>query len=239
MGRLMARMHAPTGCAERPVGVHPLEDPMHHASRRAVVGAVLTSLLILALAGASSAQVASLETPGPEASPVPDAGTVGAGNATSDDFQEAMLAFTQCMRDHGIEMDDPQFMEGGGAIAVRIGGEDGPRFDPQSEEFQAAQEACGSILEAARPQLDPAVQAELIEGQLAMAQCLRDHGIEGFPDPAMDADGRLQRIGGAGVDELPFDPFSDAFRDANEACAEELGIEGGPGFGAIPAERTP
>jgi hypothetical protein len=55
----------------------------------------------------------------------------------------------------------------------------------------------------------------------------------------MGADGRLQRFRGPDADELPFDPFSDAFREAREACAAELGIEGGPGFRAAPVEVAP
>ena len=114
-----------------------------------------------------------------------------------------------------------------------------PIFDPESEQFRAAQQACGSLLEAARPQLDPAAQAEFLEQQLAIAQCLREHGVEGYPDPVIDSDGRLQRVAGSAADEMPFDPFSEAFRSAREACASELGIEGGPGFGGPAQGVTP
>jgi hypothetical protein len=65
--------------------------------------------------------------------------------------RDAMLAFAQCMREHGIEMPDPQFESGG----VMIGGPsedgEGPKFDPRSEEFQAAEEACGDLLGEMRP----------------------------------------------------------------------------------------
>jgi hypothetical protein len=62
-------------------------------------------------------------------------------NATMDpEVQDQMLAFSRCMREHGIDFPDPQF-SGGGAM-LSIGGEDGGGIDPNSEEFQAAQEAC-------------------------------------------------------------------------------------------------
>ena len=51
------------------------------------------------------------------------------------------------MRDHGIDMPDPQISEGG--AGVRIGGPDGgsgPRLDPEDPEFQAAEKACGSLM---------------------------------------------------------------------------------------------
>jgi hypothetical protein len=124
---------------------------------------------------------------------------------------------------------------------IRIAGGGGSDVDPESEAFRAAQEACAPILEASRPQLDPAAQAELLERQLAMAQCLRDNGIDGFPDPVLDADGRLQRFVGPGAQELPFDPTSEAFRLARETCAEQLGVEGagGPVLGGPPRGVTP
>jgi hypothetical protein len=202
--------------------------------RRAVAGALLASSLLLLVGAAASAQVATLEEPG--ASPAASAPAATTEEVALDDPQEAMLAFARCMRDHDIDMDDPQFAAGGRGFFVRLDGSaDSPPFDPESEEFQIAQQACGSILEAARPQLDPEAQAEFLEQQLAMAQCLRDNGIDGYPDPVLDTDGRLQRFDGPGAGELPFDPASDEFRAARETCAAQLGVTGGPG-GPPPGE---
>ncbi len=59
------------------------------------------------------------------------------------EMQEQMLEFAQCMRDHGIDMPDPEFGEDGG-VSIQVGGpndeEAGPRSD---EEFAEASEACG------------------------------------------------------------------------------------------------
>jgi hypothetical protein len=54
-------------------------------------------------------------------------------------FQDAFLQYAQCMRDHGIDMPDPDFSEGG----VSINGGDA---DPTSEAFQEADEACKHFL---------------------------------------------------------------------------------------------
>jgi hypothetical protein len=198
---------------------------IHHAAAR---GALIGGLLSFAIASGAAAQVASLATPGPS----PDASPASAADEP-DDPQAALLAFAQCMRDHGIDMPDPQFSADGAAM-IRIGGPGTrPEFDPESEVFQAAQEACGPQLEAVRPRLDPEQQAELLEQQLALAQCIRDQGIDGFPDPDVDADGRLRRFAGAGPDDLGFDPFSETFQAAMETCTDELGIDGV--FGAGPA----
>jgi hypothetical protein len=47
------------------------------------------------------------------------------------------------MREHGVDMPDPQFDENGG-IGIMVGGPDGPRIDPET--MQSAQEACGGLI---------------------------------------------------------------------------------------------
>ena len=64
-----------------------------------------------------------------------------------EEFKQKALEWARCMRDHGIDMPDPQISEGG--AGVRIGGPDGgdgPRLDPEDPEFQAAEKACGSLM---------------------------------------------------------------------------------------------
>jgi hypothetical protein len=192
------------------------------------VSVMLATAVTLSLAAGASAQVATLAEEGAAPSPAADGSTA----STDADPQEAMLAFAQCMRDHGVDMEDPPFGEGGRVLMRGLA--DGG-VDALGEAFQAAQQACGSFLEAMRADLDPAEEAERLEEMLAMAQCMRDHGIEGFPDPVIAPGGGLQRFRGgdgpSGVDELPFDPFSEEFAAAREACVAELGIEtrlGGP-----------
>jgi hypothetical protein len=70
----------------------------------------------------------------------------GNGFQMSAEDQDKMLQFARCMREHGVDMPDPDF-SGGGAIIKGGPGDDGPgAFDPDSDEFQAAQEACQSLL---------------------------------------------------------------------------------------------
>jgi hypothetical protein len=186
--------------------------------RHALVG--VAALLAIALfcgcaAGASSDGVASLESPatGDDASPSP-----------SVDPQEALLAFAQCMREHGIDMPDPQFGSDDRIIATGPGSGGAP--DADAEAFAEADEACrhhleGVALGGARGSPDPEFQEKL----LAFAQCMRDHGID-FPDPQFDAGGGgAIRIGG---DRGGIDPSSPEFQAAQEACSEHL-PGGGPG----------
>ncbi len=56
------------------------------------------------------------------------------------------LKFSQCMRSHGIsDFPDPQSQPGGG-IAIRIRAGQGSNLNPQSPQFQAAQQACQGLM---------------------------------------------------------------------------------------------
>ena len=91
--------------------------------------------------GAAPSGVATLDDPA--ASAAPDASGSPAPSISPED---AMLAFAKCMREHGINMPDPEF--GTGGSTVMIGG-DGIAFD--SPTFKAADEACRSIMTDAMP----------------------------------------------------------------------------------------
>jgi hypothetical protein len=52
-------------------------------------------------------------------------------------FKQQALANARCMREHGIDMPDPQFGPNG-EVKQRIGG----RIEPTDQKFQAAQKAC-------------------------------------------------------------------------------------------------
>jgi hypothetical protein len=73
--------------------------------------------------------------------------------AQQAELQEAALDYARCMREHGVDMPDPQFEEGGGVLTMMPeGAEDDPQFDE-------AQEACQPILEAVQPD-EPSGQSE-------------------------------------------------------------------------------
>jgi predicted small lipoprotein YifL len=50
------------------------------------------------------------------------------------------LKFSQCMRQHGVNMPDPQQKDGG--MTIMQSGPEGAVVDPQSKQFQDAQKAC-------------------------------------------------------------------------------------------------
>jgi hypothetical protein len=84
-------------------------------------------------------------------------------------------------------------------------------------------EACGELLAALQPDVDPELQAEQVEQQLAFAECMRREGVD-FPDPdpvrGFDIGSMRGPDGG-----LAFDPFSRDFQAASGVCAAEIGAE--------------
>ena len=186
--------------------------------RRSSLGFGATAALTLVLvactggAGASSSdEVARLDdgSGSPRASASPSA---------SQDGEEALLAFTECMREHGVDMPDPQLGEGGGVVfEVPAGGDDGDVVGPDDEDFREADEACRHLLEGAGigPGTGGELPEEIQEAMLAFAECMREQGID-MPDPG--AGGLIGRVGG----DDDIDPRSEAFQEAEEACREHL-----------------
>jgi hypothetical protein len=150
-------------------------------------------------------------------------------SASENSREEAGLRFAECMREHGIDVPDPQ--PGGGSI--ELGRSDGPGGDgPDTQgaiggapldlddpDTQRAMEACQDELGEAAPELSAEDEQEMRDAALRYAQCMREHGID-FPDPQFSegpGGGLLTRLGGENID-----PESPAFREANEACQDEL-----------------
>jgi hypothetical protein len=138
--------------------------------------------------------------------------TNGAGKAAARDPQQAALDFAKCMREHGVDMPDPE-VDDQGRIRVRVGaGGAGRRPDPKK--LEAAQEACGSLMGGGGDgdrQLDPAERDAMVD----FARCMREHGID-MPDPT--GDGLVLRRDGKGGP----DPGSEEFQAAEKACEHLL-----------------
>lgn len=76
----------------------------------------------------------------------------GGGNFSEEDrarMQDAFLEYAQCMREHGIDMPDPDFSGDGGAFRMGVGG-DG--MDPNDPAFKKADESCNDKLGDVGPQ---------------------------------------------------------------------------------------
>jgi predicted RNase H-like HicB family nuclease len=157
----------------------------------------------------------------------------GGGEDTADaeaNAEDAALEFAQCMREHGVDVPDPQPVEdgeGGGGFGIQFEGRS-PRED---ENFEEAQEACGSILEDAIPEGERPDPAEIRDELHKMTECLRDKGYD-VPEPQFVGPGEEPQndppAPSEELEELADDP---EFQQAQEDCAEEAGLPGGgPGL---------
>ena len=172
---------------------------------------------VLAACGGSpdGEQVASLGGDG-----VKDEANGSATSSTRRDPQQAALDYAKCMREHGVDMPDPQVDEQG-RVTMRIGrpgGQGGARPDP--EKLQAAEQACGGLMGGGDGpgQIDPKARDAMVD----YARCMRSRGVD-MPDPNDDTGGIVVRKG-----EGP-DPDSAQFKEADKACNHHLANLDRPG----------
>ena len=172
--------------------------------------------------GSDPSGVASLD----EVDPV-DPGT--SEQVEEVDVEEATLAFTACLRDQGLDVEDPTFDGEGGFVfnfgEVRSAGQDGERGPDDA--FRAALDECSPLMEGVGGRFNQTDRTEIEDSLLALAQCLRAEGLD-VPDPDFSAVGSGPGGGGpfGGAIELD-DPAAEA---AFEKCQSELAFAG-PGGG--------
>ena len=188
---------------EREEKAHNDRIPARLWRRTGFLGSALLSLVVIATACSGGSPGPSVAGGGSSSSPTPSA----SGNPGTD-----ALAYSQCMRDHGV----PDFPDPDANGAVN---------DPQLEESSAvlaqAQNACEDLSPEGEP-ADGGGQAAKAEVALAYAQCMRDHGISGFPDPEYSGGGWVIPKNGE------YDPLDPAVQEADEACLRSLNPDASP-----------
>jgi hypothetical protein len=187
-----------------------------------LVGAGTAVALVGGRDGRSSNEVATID--GGTADSESSGGS--AGEVDRSELDDASLAYGECMRDHGIDLPDPQ---------TSSGGDSGPKFssggqaagatqgpDGASDEFKAAHEACKSILEDAGALIGPPSaeeQAEMQDKLIEVARCMRDKGHD-MPDPQVNSDGGISISGG------PPDVSDEQYQQDFEECNDAAGVTG-------------
>ncbi len=166
--------------------------------------------------GATDDAVASLETTSPSGSD----GTTTPEADEAETRRDALVDFARCMREHGIDMPDPQTSSDGGGIAITLD------EDVEPEEMEAAQQACRPIMDEAFGEMEPPSPEEMEAAQERMlehARCMREHGVD-MPDPVIDAAGRIT------VEGPLLEGDDAATREKLEEAAEACSDGDGPGF---------
>jgi len=131
-------------------------------------------------------------------------GSSSGGGESASGEEEAALEFTECLRAHGVEVEDPK----PGQKNIEVG--DGN--DPTTKKALAA---CNDKLGTAGQELSSGEQEDFKEGALALAQCLREEGID-MGDPEFLGPGKFH------LDIAGIDTDSPAFEAAREACGDKL-----------------
>jgi len=170
-------------------------------------------------------------------------------------MEEAMLAFTECLREHGLDVEDPDF-NGQGGFGIMIPRGEGDIGGPD-EETRAAMEACQPLMEGVRSQFQDFDPTEIEDQLYAFAECMRGQGID-WPDPDLTAFAPGGGANGPGSGDAaqpgagsvvaggPFgngdvDMTDPAVQSALESCQTDLGFgfaRGGPGGPAGPGGTT-
>lgn len=176
--------------------------PRFNAAR--ALGAIVAAALLVAACGATPGASVGTGSTGSSGT-----GTQASPGASTRPFEQA-LAFSACMRSHGLP-DFPDPVQGaGGGVSLQLKGGPGGDLNPNSPQFKAAQQACQHL----QPQgMRGGGGATDLQQALQWAACMRSHGLPRFPDPTV-SDGVPQLdLSGTGID-----PGSPQFQSAQQAC---------------------
>jgi hypothetical protein len=157
-----------------------------------IVGLLLGLIMLAGCAAGDGGNVATAGGGDPAAAP---------SGAASKDPKQAALDYVKCLREHGLEVDDPG---PDGRLKLKVQSKDG-----KAEE---AMDACRDLA----PQMNKN-NPKAAESAREFASCMRENGVEKFPDPDPNQPGiRISK-------DLADDPD---FEAAQEACRDLLGAPG-------------
>jgi hypothetical protein len=127
--------------------------------------------------------------------------STGSGAGSPQNFASDAYKHAACMRSHGVpNFPDPHVSVSGNRVSIQ---QVLPQSVADSPQFKTADKDCRGLvpgLANASPTQIAAQQHAHAQTLLAFAQCLRGHGVQGFPDPTAQGQLTLQMIHTAGVD---------------------------------------
>ncbi len=136
------------------------------------------------------------------------------------EVEEAVLAFSQCLRDNGFDVDDPtfdadgnpQFPSFGGGVVDDATAEQVEDFDAETARMEDALQACRTHLDGiVMTAPDSEGQAETEDVLLEYTACMRDNGID-MPDPDFSGSGGVIEIGDQDVTDSQFEAADEVCR---------------------------
>jgi hypothetical protein len=148
------------------------------------------------------------------------------GTGTGSDAaanQTQAVKFAECMRDNGVsEFPDP---DASGELTID-GVVNGSSLDTSTPAWKEAISACRDLQPPGFTGTE--VSADEQEVRLEFAQCMRDNGVEDFPDPTEDGPlidtTRIPSAAGRGARDIP--GFDAAVDKCGAIFSGELGLRG-------------
>jgi hypothetical protein len=119
--------------------------------------------------------------------------TTSAAASSQTTKYERTLAFSQCMRSHGV----PSFPDPGANGAISFSGA-ASQINLAGPVVKAAALDCRHLLPNGG-QLNPAQQQKALNTLLKFAQCMRAHGVANFPDPSLTNGSVSLNLQGTGI----------------------------------------
>jgi hypothetical protein len=175
---------------------HPGRPEPRRGSRLRRAGPLAAAVLAAGLLAAACG--------GPVGPSVANAGPTSSASPSASASGSA-LAFSRCMRAHGITgFPDP---DSHGNLGLNAG--PGSGIDPSSPQYHAADQACRHLM----PAPNPSQAAHDRPALLRYARCMRAHGVTDFPDP--QPGGGIQASGSPGSDLNANNPI---YKAAANAC---------------------
>ncbi len=123
--------------------------------------------------------------------------SVASSTTTATTTQSGLVAYSRCMRSHGLpNFPDPDSSGGIQKIHVVAAAGGSPNT------FKAAQTACSHLLPngSLAPQETAQQKATRRADALSFADCMRSHGVARFPDPTAQGDLSVAMVQAQGID---------------------------------------
>lgn len=140
--------------------------------RTHILLAALTLTLGLTLTGCGSEDDGNKVASGTGAQPTTGTSSSPSNAAAGLSRDEKAVKFTQCLRENGVNVPDP---EPGKGPMIKLGPESGIT----REAMDKAMEACKQF----NPQGEAGANPQQEENGRKFAACMRENGVEKFPDP--------------------------------------------------------
>ncbi len=181
-------------------------DPGRLRQAVLLTAAMACTVLVTACGGSSGAHITS-----------------AGGSAAGSSAASSGLAYSQCMRSHGLKNFPDPTSSGGINITAGSG------IDPSSPQYAKAQQACQSLMPGAGT---TAQQEQNYTADLKYAKCMQAHGVL-IPDPKAPGTGPETQgnsnhgSGTSGTNGV--NPDSPQFISASKACQGLLPAGNAPG----------